>query len=151
MRKRSLGILGDDVQQSGPVPVRIVPDPTPPPGPYPVRPGYQRPQDSYPVYRWNPPVPFRDANFSMGAYYQDPVTTPISGLGQACAPCQIMAGSQCVPCPDGFDAPECVNCAGGLPVESSSWWDRSHVLAPVLVSAIAIAAGSLLAAALMKN
>jgi len=47
-----------------PTPVRVVPDPPPPPNPWAQNAGYQRPGDSYPVYRWVPPVAFNDPEVS---------------------------------------------------------------------------------------
>ena len=78
--RSNLGILGDD---ASPSPVRVIPDPPAPPGPFPVRAGFARPTDSYPYYRWQVPVPFPAAHYPpppLGAYYQNQAELAINGL-----------------------------------------------------------------------
>lgn len=65
----------------------------------------------------------------------------LHGLGQACPPCYIPAGGQCVSCPEGSDLPECLDCVGGqLRLGPMPWYERP-LAGPVvvgLVSAVAL-------------
>jgi hypothetical protein len=167
----SLGILGASNEQQ-PTPVRVVQPPSPPPGPYPVRAGYQRPQDTYPYYRWQPPVPFAQAHFGpppaagigayyqtrynqpvagIGAYYQTRYNQQINGLGQACPECSFWNGSACAPCPDGSDLPECEGCEGGRSTAQSSFFERSTFWGPVIVGTVTTIAGAFALAYMMRS
>lgn len=170
----SLGILGSQGENEA-VAVRVVPDLPPPPGPYPVRPGYHRPTDEYPYYRWQPPVPFAQAHFGpppphgthgigayyqnrynqpiegLGAYYQNRYNQAIQGLGQVCGPCSLWSGSTCVPCPDGSDLPECQNCRGGVSTVKPGFFQKSAFWGPVIVGTVTTIAGAFALAYSMRR
>lgn len=171
----SLGVLGAGSSNGEPVPVRVVPDPPPPPGPYPVRAGRHRPQDTYPYYRWQPPVPFPQAQFGpppphpqsgigayyqtrynqqiqgLGAYYQTRYNRQIQGLGQLCPKCSFYSGTACVPCPDGSDLPECEGCEGGYSTAKPGFFERSAFWGPVIVGTMTTIAGAFALAYVMRD
>jgi len=170
-----LGVLENSKASAAPVLVRVVQDPPPPPGPYPVRAGRHRPQDSYPYYRWQPPVAFARARFGpppphaagmgayyqtkynkpiggMGAYYQTKYNKPIGALGQLCPDCSFWDGVRCVPCPAGATLPECEGCEDGLPVtQEPSFWERSSFWGPVIVGTVTTIAGALALGYVMRG
>lgn len=63
------------------------------------------------------------------------------GLGQACPPCTIAYGSQCVPCPHGTDLPECVGCAGE---RRQGWMERHPLGSSVLIGVLTASAVALI-------
>jgi hypothetical protein len=67
-------------------------------------------------------------------------------LGQACPQCTIASGAACIPCPEGSDLPECQKCEGGVPIAvEPSFWERSKVLAPIILGvATTVATGFVL-------
>jgi hypothetical protein len=91
----------------------------------------------------------------LGAYYQEVTNLPIGAYGAlgdgGCGPCQIVSGSQCLPCPNGSSFPECQNCADGAPITAApSWWDAHPVAAPVLIGVMTMVTANLLIMKLMK-
>lgn len=60
-----------------------------------------------------------------------------SFLGQACGPCQIQYGAQCVVCPDGSNMPECYGCVAGVKVKADEpWFDKKDITSAVVTGVI---------------
>lgn len=72
-------------------------------------------------------------------------------LAQACGPCQISAGGQCVTCPDGSDLPECVGCEGGELVDEGGWIERHDVVPSIIIGVATAAAISLFSYYVLKE
>ncbi len=55
-------------------------------------------------------------------------------LGDACGDCQIVVGTDCLPCPNSADFPECAGCVNGVrPVKTDVARD---VLVPVVIGVL---------------
>jgi hypothetical protein len=55
---------------------------------------------------------------------------------QKCPECYVAFGRRCVPCPDGSPLPECRRCIDQERPRAPTFFERSPVLGPVLLSAI---------------
>lgn len=64
----------------------------------------------------------------------------VAAFAQACGPCQISAGGQCISCPDGSDLAECEGCVDGRLEEQPENWVRKYEVIPAVVVALATAA-----------
>jgi len=64
----------------------------------------------------------------------------VPAFAQACGPCQIAAGGQCVTCPDGSDLPECAGCQDGQRAEEPEGWVKRYEVVPAVIVALATAA-----------
>ncbi len=69
-------------------------------------------------------------------------------LGSACADCEIVVGSDCIPCPNGSDFPECFGCVNGVRAERTDV--TKDVLVPVVVGVLTTLAVALIVNKLTK-
>lgn len=60
-------------------------------------------------------------------------------FAQACGPCQISAGGQCVTCPNDSDLPECEDCVDGKLVDEPQNWIQRYEVIPAVIVALATA------------
>ncbi len=70
-------------------------------------------------------------------------------LGTACADCEIVVGSECIPCPNGSDFPECAGCANGSRAERTDV--TKDVLVPVVVGVLTTLAIALITTKLLQK
>ncbi len=70
-------------------------------------------------------------------------------LGSACADCEIVVGSDCIPCPNGSDFPECAGCVNGVRSERTDV--TKDVLVPVVVGVLTTLAVALIVNKLVKQ
>lgn len=109
-----------------------MPVPIAPWGRFPQGPAYAYPRESTNRQAYGWPVlraPTR-VDYSPGA----PASARgLRGFAGACGPCQIASSSECVPCPDGSDLPECSGCVEGS--TATSFWEHP-LFAPVAVGVV---------------
>ncbi len=70
-------------------------------------------------------------------------------LGNVCGDCMIVVGSDCIPCPDGANFPECVGCINGERPEKTD--PVKDVLVPVVIGVFTTLAVALIAHKLMHE
>lgn len=69
-------------------------------------------------------------------------------LGSACSDCEIVVGSDCIPCPNGSDFPECAGCVNGVRPEKTDV--TKDIVVPVVVGVVTTLVIALITTKLMK-
>jgi hypothetical protein len=69
-------------------------------------------------------------------------------LGDACGDCILVVGSDCVPCPNGSDFPECIGCINGVRPEKSDI--TKDILLPVVIGIVSTLTVALITRKLMR-
>lgn len=69
-------------------------------------------------------------------------------LGAACGECEIVVGSDCVPCPHGSDFPECSGCVNGARAERTDF--TKDIGVPIVVGVLTTLAIALITSKLLK-
>ena len=69
-------------------------------------------------------------------------------LGSACSDCEIVVGSDCIPCPNGSDFPECAGCIDGMRPEKTDV--TKDIAIPIVVGVLTTLAIALITTKLMK-
>jgi hypothetical protein len=59
-------------------------------------------------------------------------------LGDACGECSLQVGSDCIPCPEGSDFPECVGCVAGARPHSTWVTDIAIPIAVGVATTLAV-------------
>lgn len=70
-------------------------------------------------------------------------------LGDICGDCSIVVGSDCLPCPNNSDFPECAGCIDGARPEKTDM--LKDVLIPVVIGVATTLAIALITTKLMKR
>lgn len=69
-------------------------------------------------------------------------------LGTACSDCEIVVGSNCLPCPNGTDFPECAGCVDGIRPERTDF--SKDIGVPIIVGVLTTLAIALITTKLLK-
>lgn len=69
-------------------------------------------------------------------------------LGSACSDCEIVVGSDCIPCPNGSGFPECAGCIDGVRPEKTDV--TKDIVVPVVVGVVTTLVIALITTKLMK-
>lgn len=69
-------------------------------------------------------------------------------LGSACSDCEIVVGSDCIPCPSGSDFPECAGCVNGTRAERTDV--TKDIMVPIVVGVLTTLAIALITTKLLK-
>lgn len=69
-------------------------------------------------------------------------------LGSACSDCEIVVGSDCIPCPNGSNFPECAGCVDGARTERTDV--TKDIVVPIVVGVLTTLAIALITSKLLK-